>query len=348
MSKNIVNITQSDSISKDTLPKEEITSDRNTTNLKVLCGAKKIVFISLLLFLVVALFISCTYILLSKNKKTSVYLNGLRNEKRRTPLLNSQNQQQTVITGSRSLDSPANSVTGYERNVLLITNHFSKNGNWQNKVSTDVLYNILKQINKVTLTILDPYDTTLNTKGINYLKNYNLVVIDFVDGGYNLSPRCPTFVKALMQYIKEGGALFTCHDQFDDTHSRFITPEAFEMLQLLGLRHCNSHGNSGSTAFFDKTAISNTFFVADHAIYGDSIPIASTHQTYSRYDESCTTCKVIMKFNGPSAPNSYEYLVINRPFKGKTLNIRAGHTTGFTEAEKKIFLSSILWLLYEI
>ena len=89
MSKNIVNITQSDSISKDTLPKEEITSDRNTTNLKVLCGSKKIVFISLLLFLIVALFISCTYILLSKNKKTSVYLNGLRNEKRRTPLLDS-------------------------------------------------------------------------------------------------------------------------------------------------------------------------------------------------------------------------------------------------------------------
>ena len=67
MSKNIVKITQSDSISKDTLPKEEITSDRNTTIFKVLCGAKKIVFISLLLFLIVALFISCSYILLSKN-----------------------------------------------------------------------------------------------------------------------------------------------------------------------------------------------------------------------------------------------------------------------------------------
>ena len=129
MSKNIVKITQSDSISKDTLPKEEITSDRNTTNLKVLCGAKKIVFISLLLFLIVALFISCAYLLLCQNKKSSLNLDELRNEKRRTPLLDSQNQQQTVITGSRSLDSPANSVTGYERNVLLVTNYFSKNGN---------------------------------------------------------------------------------------------------------------------------------------------------------------------------------------------------------------------------
>jgi hypothetical protein len=120
------------------------------------------------------------------------------------------------------------------------------------------------------------------------------------------------------------------------------------MLQLLGFKHVNSHGADGSVVYFDKTAISNSFFVANHAIYGDSFNIAYSHQTYSRYDESCTTCKVIMKFNSASAPNSYEYLVTNRPYKGKTLNIRAGHTTGFSEQEKKIFLSSILWCLYEL
>ena len=54
-----------------------------------------------------------------------------------------------------------------------------------------------------------------------------------------------------------------------------------------------------------------------------------------------------MKFSA-SGPNSDEYLVTNRPGKGKTINIRAGHTTGFTEEEKQIFLSSILWLLYEV
>lgn len=38
-----------------------------------------------------------------------------------------------------------------------------------------------------------------------------------------------------------------------------------------------------------------------------------------------------------------EYLVINRPnYIGKTLNIRAGHTSSFTEPEKRIFLSSFL------
>ena len=151
-----------------------------------------------------------------------------------------------------------------------------------------------------------------------------------------------------MQYVKEGCALFTDHDQFDETHSRYITSLAIEMLKLLGFNHCNSHGYYGSTVYFDKTAISNSIFVANHAIYGDSFSVSYTHQTYSRYDESCTTCKVILKFNNASAANSNEYLVTNRPYKGKTLNIRAGHTTGFIEAEKEIFLSSILWLLYEI
>ena len=69
-------------------------------------------------------------------------------------------------------------------------------------------------MNKVSFTVLDPYDTSLDTIGINYLKKFHLVAIDFVDGGwYFLSSRCPNFVKALIQYIKEGGSLFSTHDQ---------------------------------------------------------------------------------------------------------------------------------------
>ena len=152
-----------------------------------------------------------------------------------------------------------------------------------------------------------------------------------------------------MQYIKEGGALFSGHDQFDQTHKRFITPEAVDMLSLLGFIHQNSWGaGSGSTVYFEKSAIKNSIFLANHALYGDSIPISYTHQTYSKYNTSCKTCNVILKFVKNGA-DTYEYLVTNRPNnKGKTVNVRAGHSSSFTEAEKKIFLSSILWLLYEI
>ena len=364
MSKNIIEIKQSDSISKESFSKIKIIADRSLAGPKVLCRAKKIPFILLLIFLILGLFISSAYLLLSKNSNfvndSSHNFGELPNEKIRA------NQQLSVIdngdiirglssrtineggTSSRTLNEGGTSITDYKRNVLLITNYLSKKGKDQNNISPDVLYNILNQMKKVTLTVLDAYDSTLNAKGIDYLKKFHLVALDFIDAGYNLASRCPNFTKALMQYVKEGGALFSSHDQFDETDIRSVTQEAIEMLKLLGFIHQNSFGRGeGSIAYFDQTAISNSIFIANQAVYGDSIPISYTHQTFSRYDDSCTTCKVIMKFS-PSGSNSYEYLVINRPFKGKTVNIRAGHSYQFTEEEKKIFLSSILWLLYEI
>ena len=37
-------------------------------------------------------------------------------------------------------------------------------------------------MNKVSFTVLVPYDTSVDTLGINYLKKFHLVAIDFVDG----------------------------------------------------------------------------------------------------------------------------------------------------------------------
>ena len=42
MSQNKAEITQNDSIFKASLPKEEITSDRDTTNFKTICSTKKL------------------------------------------------------------------------------------------------------------------------------------------------------------------------------------------------------------------------------------------------------------------------------------------------------------------
>ena len=237
----------------------------------------------------------------------------------------------------------------YVKKVLLITNYFSKTENSQQNISPDVLYKLLSKIKTVNLTVLDAFDPNLDNKTIFYLKNFNLVVLDFVDAGFSLADRCKKFTKNLMQYIKEGGALFTGHDQFDNTHKRFIAPEAVEMLSLLGFIHQNSWGvGRGSTVYFEKSELWNSIFLSNHALYGDSIPISYTHQTYSKYNTSCKTCNVILKFSKYGS-DTYEYLVTNRPnYKGKTVNIRAGHTNRFTEEEKQIFLSSILWLLYDI
>jgi hypothetical protein len=232
--------------------------------------------------------------------------------------------------------------------VLLITNYISKKADPGRGPSLDVIYNILSNMKTVKLTVFDAYDETLENKNIFYLINFDLVVIDLLDGGYSLWNRCPKFTKNLITYVKIGGALFSGHDQFDNTHKRFIKQEAIDMLALLGFTHENSWGYSGRTAYFDKSAIDGSIFLVDYVFLGDSINIASTHQTYSKFDPSCKTCKVIMKFY-KDGPDETEYLVTNRPnLIGKTVSIRAGHTTPYTEGEKRIFTSSILWLLYDI
>lgn len=95
-----------------------------------------------------------------------------------------------------STKKPNNNI--YEKNVLFITDF-----------SSNVLYNILLEIKKVNITIFDAYDLTLDNKNINFLNNFDLVVTDFIDAGYNLPERTPNFIKNLNQYVKEGGALFS-------------------------------------------------------------------------------------------------------------------------------------------
>ena len=334
MSEKVVSIEEKE---KDfnSIPSEiEMKEDMNMNKKKIL-SMKKIEFILLFTIIIFGLFFFGAWLLLSKKSKikTNIVNEQLNQALRKTsPFINNELKP-----------------TNYEKQVLLITNYFSKTINSQNNIATDVLYNILLQIKTVNITILDAYDPDLDNKDISYLKNFDLVVLDLLDAGYGFYEMAKNFVRNLVQYIKEGGAIFTGHDQFDATHQRFITQEAIDMLSVLGFTHQNGWGvGYGSTAYFKKSALKKSIFLINHALYGDSIPIAYTHQTYSRYNTSCETCNVIMKFvnNGGDV---YEYLVTNRPNRiGRTVNIRAGHSTAFTEAEKKIFLSSILWLLYDI
>ena len=317
--------------------KREMKVKKNINRPKTLCGPKKIIFISLFIIFIIGLFFFVAYLLLSKKSKNKPSIEV-------KVQLNKEQQQM-----ERKRESGISNCydDDYERQVLLITNHFSRIRNRQNNIASDVIYNILKQIKTVNITVLDPFDPTLEDKNIYYLRKFNLVVLDLIDAGYDLAPRCPTFTRTLMEYVNEGGALFSGHDQFDQTHKRWITQEGIDMLSLLGFTHRNNWGVGGSTVYFKKIPIIDSIFLVNYALDGESIKIAYTHQTYSQYDNSCQNCKVILTFS-KNGSDSYEYLVTNRPNNiGKTVNIRAGHTRGFTKAEKNIFLSSFLWLLYE-
>ncbi len=356
------------------IPESETKADTNTNKTKIL-SLKKIEFIILFIIILLGLFFFASY--LSPSKKSQKNIN-IANEQlieglRKTDIIRERDDQvikeqvrnedrdlikQQLIKDPDIIKPAIKNVTNepsvivkpvitnsYEKKVLLITNHFSKTKNDQQNISPDVLYNLLSQIKTVKLTVLDAYDSNLDNKTLSYLKNFDLVVLDFVDAGFALADRCKKFTRNLMQYINEGGALFSGHDQFDNTHKAYIAQEAVDMLSLLGFIHQNGWG--AGSGYFEKSAIKNSIFLVNHALYGDSIPISYTHQTYSKYNTSCKTCNVILKFVKNDG-DTYEYLVTNRPNKGKTVNVRAGHSSSFTEAEKKIFLSSILWLLYEI
>ena len=377
MSEKVITIEEKET-EKDcnSIPESEMKADTNMNKTKIL-SLKKIEFIILFIIILLGLFFFASYLLPSKKSQKNInianeqLIEGLRKTPQQELVIKDNIKEleiknETIQPNKNELIEddlkpgfiernkskippidlrpevlPNKSTTiSYEKKVLLITNHFSKTKNGQQNISPDVLYNLLSQIKTVKLTVLDAYDSNLDNKTISYLKNFDLVVLDFVDAGFTLAERCKKFTRNLMQYIKEGGALFSGHDQFDQTHKRFITQEGVDMLSLLGFIHQNSWGvGGGSTVYFEKSAIKNSIFLANHALYGDSIPISYTHQTYSKYNT---------KFVKNGA-DTYEYLVTNRPNnKGKTVNVRAGHSSSFTEAEKKIFLSSILWLLYEI
>ena len=358
MSEKVITIEEKET-EKDcnSIPESEMKADTNMNKTKIL-SLKKIEFIILFIIILLGLFFFASYLLPSKKSQKNVIIaneqliEGLRKTPQQELVIKDNIKEleiknETIQKELRPGVLPNISTTiSYEKKVLLITNHFSKTKNDQQNISPDVLYNLLSQIKTVKLTVLDAYDSNLDNKTLSYLKNFDLVVLDFVDAGFTLADRCKKFTRNLMQYINEGGALFSGHDQFDNTHKAYIAQEAVDMLSLLGFIHQNGWG--AGSGYFEKSAIKNSIFLANHALYGDSIPISYTHQTYSKYNTSCKTCNVILKFVKNGA-DTYEYLVTNRPNnKGKTVNVRAGHSSSFTEAEKKIFLSSILWLLYEI
>ena len=80
MSKNIVEIKQNDSCSKDNLPKTKIIPEINIINHKIFYGKRKTMLISLLIFLISTLFIFCSYLFLSQKSKSSSYLKELKRD----------------------------------------------------------------------------------------------------------------------------------------------------------------------------------------------------------------------------------------------------------------------------
>ena len=129
MSENIVQIKQKHYFSRDNIPKREMISEMSMDRPKESCNAKKIVLVSLLVFLIISLFISCAYLYLSQNSNKpnstddqALNLHSLNQKKDRI-------DSNTPKQNFRKVDSEqenSSDLYNYKRNVLLITNHFSQ------------------------------------------------------------------------------------------------------------------------------------------------------------------------------------------------------------------------------
>ena len=143
MSENIVQIKQKHYFSRDNIPKREMISEMSMDRPKESCNAKKNVIISLLVFLIISLFISCAYLYLSQNSnkpnsadEQALNLHSLNQKKDR---IDSKTQKQNF----RKVDSEqenSSDLYNYKRNVLLITNHFSQTKNSHGLMSYIIYY----------------------------------------------------------------------------------------------------------------------------------------------------------------------------------------------------------------
>ena len=136
MSQNIVEVKQRSNISKDNTTKGEMITGININNPKKSFSVKTIAFISLLVFLIISLFISCLYLFLSKEVKKpslpiiiSPNVDHVNQKQRRveenTQISNIQKENSELDLGVSSA-LLAGKYINPKKNVLFVTNHFSK------------------------------------------------------------------------------------------------------------------------------------------------------------------------------------------------------------------------------
>ena len=136
MSQNIVEVKQRSNISKDNTTKGEMITGININNPKKSLSVKAIAFISLLVFLIISLFISCLYLFLSKEVKKpslpiiiSPNVDHVNQKQRRieenTQISNIQKEKSELDLGVSSTLLDGKYINP-KKNVLFVTNHFSK------------------------------------------------------------------------------------------------------------------------------------------------------------------------------------------------------------------------------
>ena len=218
-----------------------------------------------------------------------------------------------------------NNKSPKSNNVLLISNVFTDD----DKTSPPLLYNLLKNISFLSnIKIIHP-STILDKLTESNLINYNIVIFDLKQHGYE---NTKTKIDLIKQYISHGGNIIVTHDHW----TALAGPQ-----ELFG----------GFRSFKEKGSVTNKAFIVNkrHKIFNsyydlsqnENVEISFTHSGWMQVNESLKNEDIVLMRLDDEIKS--EYLMQREIGLGKCLFWNVGHSYYLTEFEIKLLTNILAW-----
>ena len=218
-----------------------------------------------------------------------------------------------------------NNKSPKSNNILLISNAFSDDEN----PSPPLLYNLLKNISFISNIKLIHPSTILNQLTEANLINYNIVIFDLKQHGYQ---NTNTKLEYIKQYISHGGNILVTHDHW----TALAGPQ-----ELFG----------GCRSFEEKGSITNKAYIVNsrHKIFNsyydltekESVDVAPTHSGWVKVNESLRNDDTVLIRLRDEIKS--EYLMKREINLGKCVYWNVGHSYNLTDFEIKLLTNILAW-----
>ena len=218
-----------------------------------------------------------------------------------------------------------NNKSPKSNNVLLISNVFTED----DKASPPLFYNLLKNISFISnIKIIHP-STILNQLTESNLINYNIVIFDLKENGFE---NTKTKIEYIKQYISHGGNILVTHDHW----TGLVGPQEL----FGGIRFFKEKGSITNKALIvnKKHQIFNSYHVLSQ---NENIDIAPTHSGWMKVDEKLKNENTVL-IRLKDEINS-EYLMQREIQMGKCVFWNVGHSYNLTDFEIKLLTNILAW-----
>lgn len=265
---------------------------------------------SFLLLSIVILLISISFFI--------YFLNKFKNLKNEIKLLKEDNQ---ILKQKYLINTKSNK----NNNVLLISNVFTDD----EKTSPPLLYELLKNVSFLSnIKIIHP-STILDKMTESNLINYNIVIFDLKQSGYE---NTRTKIEYIKNYIIHGGNILVTHDHW--------TALAGPVELFGGYRYFQNKGSIVNKAeiIYKNHKIFNSFYDLTEE---KNIIISPTHSGWMKVNETLKKKDTILIKLKDELES--EYLMQREIGLGKCIYWNVGHSYNFTKFEEKLFINILAW-----